>query len=331
MKARILAEKEAVQQKLAGAKAVAAQDAPMEDGQPTKDGGATVKPEATADTQPVSEQKDAADVDVFGVNDINNVFDSPTDQLAEPLYAHFSQEDWALVNLRVELHLLAIAFRKDVVDPERVGVHRDLLDTYYQKFSGHPLTSKLNQTPGALEALFEQISDTLFFDPSTSVLRTLIWEDVELFDIFVKITEVSRRDRVLQQCLGEALKARDFLKLPQTQDNRGHQGQHQKGGYQKAERRDSQHKGQHGHNNNRSAPYQQGGSNAKWTPPQQASGLRIAQAGKGTQQPLQQNKGKGSGKSNDKGKGKAGKDQPHQSGKIQPQHPGKILAGKATR
>ena len=51
----------------------------------------------------------------------------------EPLFADFNWEDWALLTLRYELHLLSHAFKKDVDDPERPGFSDTHLSFYYNK------------------------------------------------------------------------------------------------------------------------------------------------------------------------------------------------------
>merc|ERR1712113_1101477 len=67
-------------------------------------------------------------LDVFEVEDVNNVGGGM------PLCKNFSQEDWAMMSLRHELHLLTHAFRKDVNDDERVGIHLDHIAFYYNKY-----------------------------------------------------------------------------------------------------------------------------------------------------------------------------------------------------
>eukprot|EP00913_Durusdinium_trenchii_P029511 g27663.t1 len=55
---------------------------------------------------------DLEQLDVFGVEDV-------TDVGGEPLFAAFTFEDWTLMSLRYELHLMAHAFSKDSTDPDR--------------------------------------------------------------------------------------------------------------------------------------------------------------------------------------------------------------------
>merc|ERR1712137_1359929 len=66
--------------------------------------------------------------DLFEVTDVNDIGNG------EPLFALFTFEDWALFTLRYELHLLAEAFKKDVNDPERVGIPEGHIAFYFNKY-----------------------------------------------------------------------------------------------------------------------------------------------------------------------------------------------------
>merc|ERR1712039_1152625 len=73
---------------------------------------------------------DEMDVDVFtheNINDIGN---------GQPLFANFVYEDWTLLSLRYELHLLVHAFRHDVNDTDRQSFHESHLAYYYEKYFG---------------------------------------------------------------------------------------------------------------------------------------------------------------------------------------------------
>eukprot|EP00971_Amphidinium_carterae_P123953 2455024-Amphidinium_carterae.1 len=69
------------------------------------------------------------DLDVFGVEDVCDV-----EGTGVPLFGLFVFEDWALMSLRFELHLLVHSFKKDMDDPERVGIHPSNLPFYYTKY-----------------------------------------------------------------------------------------------------------------------------------------------------------------------------------------------------
>ena len=63
------------------------------------------------DTAPVEVNFD--DLDVFAVEDVMDLGNTM------PLFAQFLYEDWALLNLRAELHLLLQNFKKDLDDADR--------------------------------------------------------------------------------------------------------------------------------------------------------------------------------------------------------------------
>merc|ERR1712203_1227294 len=79
---------------------------------------------------------DFAGLDVFEVADVSDVGGGM------PLFKDFGPDDWTLMGLRHELHLLAHAFRNDVEDAERAGVHMDHLDFYYQKYFRKQISAK---------------------------------------------------------------------------------------------------------------------------------------------------------------------------------------------
>merc|ERR1719203_117055 len=82
------------------------------------------------------ESVDDEELDVFGVANVCDVGNG------EPLFGNFTFEDWALLSLRFELHSLVHAFRRDVNDPERAGIHVDHLLFYYNKYFLKSLNAK---------------------------------------------------------------------------------------------------------------------------------------------------------------------------------------------
>lgn len=133
---------------------------------------------------------EADDFDVFGVTDVCDIGN------AEPLFAHFTFEDWALMSLRFELHALVHAFQHDVNDPERAGIHVDHLLFYYNKYFRKNLTAKYYGVE-SYEELTGLISDSVCINPKTKVLETHLSDDLDSFDIFPKLTEEGRRERHL--------------------------------------------------------------------------------------------------------------------------------------
>ncbi|CAK9074085.1 unnamed protein product [Durusdinium trenchii] len=135
--------------------------------------------------EPKEEKKDVEDV--FAVEDICNT------AAGEPLFAKFTFEDWALLSLRLELHLLVHSFRRDANDPERIGIHESHLPFYYNKYYKKTFNVKHYGVETNLQ-LLTFIKDTV--EVNQEVLQAVLSEDVENFDIFVKLTEAARRDRM---------------------------------------------------------------------------------------------------------------------------------------
>merc|ERR1719293_557798 len=74
--------------------------------------------------------------DVDKVEDIDDIGNG------KPLYADFVYEDWVLLSLRFELHLLIHAFRKDLDDPDRPSFREQHLSYYYDKYYKKSLSLK---------------------------------------------------------------------------------------------------------------------------------------------------------------------------------------------
>jgi len=159
------------------------------------------KKEEAPETKPADvEMADAADeddedLDIFGVTDICDI------GKGKPLFARFENEDWALLTLRLELHILAHAFRRDVKDPERVGIHMDHLVYYYNKYFRKQLAAATYGVESYAE-LVDFVKDTVTFN-SQKVLTPHISDELDSFDLFVKLTEEGRRERRLHLDLGD--------------------------------------------------------------------------------------------------------------------------------
>jgi len=137
------------------------------------------------------------ELDIFSVEDVTKVPGT-----GEPLFARFTFEDWALLGLRVELDLLVNAFKRDCNDPERKGIHETHLPFYYNKYYRKSFNVKYYGVNTNLE-LIEMVKDSVTVDSTTMVLKSLLSEDKENFDIFVKLTEENRRDRQRRIDAGE--------------------------------------------------------------------------------------------------------------------------------
>jgi hypothetical protein len=129
------------------------------------------------------------DVDkVEDVNDIGN---------GKPLYANFVYEDWVLLSLRFELHLLIHAFKRDLDDPDRPGFAEGHLAFYFNKYYKKQFAlSHYKMTE--LKELVELIKENVTINAETGFLEAVLCDDVPL-DRFMRLTEDNRRER--QRCI----------------------------------------------------------------------------------------------------------------------------------
>jgi len=127
------------------------------------------------------------DLDVFAVEDVADIGNG------EPLFAHWVFEDWSLLSLRFELHLLVHAFRHDVDDPDRPAFHENHLPFYYNKYFKKVFNAKYFGVTKLAE-LIEMIKDTVEINSKTFMIESQLSNDTPM-DNFVKLTEDHRRDR----------------------------------------------------------------------------------------------------------------------------------------
>jgi len=149
------------------------------------------------------------DIDVFLIKNID-------DTEGEPLYASFSFEDWALLSLRFELHLLVLAFRHDIDDPERLSFHASHLLFYYNKYYKRQCNTKVFGCKDEAE-LLALVKDTIEL-PSNSILDTQLSEDTP-HDLFVRLTEEARRERQRRLDMGDESVALHFSQPPARQQH----------------------------------------------------------------------------------------------------------------
>jgi len=127
-------------------------------------------------------------LDIFSVEDINDIGDG------EPLFSNLTFEDWALLQLRFELYMLQLAFKRDVDDPERIGIHESHLPFYYHRYFRKQFTPKHFGVNTSTE-LCKLVKDTVTISESTMVLTAQLAEETEDIAYFVKATEENRRER----------------------------------------------------------------------------------------------------------------------------------------
>eukprot|EP00933_Yihiella_yeosuensis_P032841 TRINITY_DN2649_c0_g3_i2.p1 TRINITY_DN2649_c0_g3~~TRINITY_DN2649_c0_g3_i2.p1 ORF type:complete len:922 (-),score=255.79 TRINITY_DN2649_c0_g3_i2:370-3036(-) len=152
--------------------------------------------EAAEEPADTSAKADFENLDVFGVEDVMDIGGS------EPLFSVFQFEDWTLMSLRFELHLLAYAFRRDVDDPDRPSIHLEHLPFYYHKYFKKALNNKFYGVESC-EELVRLVRDTVVLCPKKKVLEPLLEEDLEVPNIFVMLTEEARRDRCRKIDMGD--------------------------------------------------------------------------------------------------------------------------------
>lgn len=153
--------------------------------------------EEEEEPQSEDEPVDMEGVDIFGVQDIMEIGGKPQ----QPLFSHFSFEDWALMSLRFELNLLVHAFKHDVKDTERSQIHEDNIAFYYQKYYKKGLNPAFFGVK-TIKELLKYFEDTLAITKS-KVLETFLPCDFEALNVFVLLAEAARRDRARRIDLGE--------------------------------------------------------------------------------------------------------------------------------
>jgi len=161
--------------------------------------------------QQLEHELDSQDLDVFGVDDILSVSND-----GEPLFANFAFEDWALLSLRVEMHLLCHAFCHDRNGPERICPEH--LPFYYHKYYKKTLTPKTYGME-TIDSVLNMVKDTIVVAQRSKFMESQLAEDLEDYDIFVKLTEEMRRDRQRRLDAGDPSAQLHFVNssLPQQQ------------------------------------------------------------------------------------------------------------------
>jgi len=115
----------------------------------------------------------------------------------KPLFYDFVYEDWTLLNLRFEFHLLLHAFRHDLDDEDRPSFPVKDLCYYYEKYYGKSFNIKQYglETHADMLAL---IKDSIAEDSESGLLTAPLPDDTP-FDKFVLYTEDHRQER--QRCI----------------------------------------------------------------------------------------------------------------------------------
>eukprot|EP00930_Biecheleria_cincta_P097596 TRINITY_DN892_c0_g2_i1.p1 TRINITY_DN892_c0_g2~~TRINITY_DN892_c0_g2_i1.p1 ORF type:complete len:869 (-),score=256.49 TRINITY_DN892_c0_g2_i1:48-2276(-) len=140
---------------------------------------------AIKDAQP--KEIDLEDLDVLSVEDVMDVGSG------EPLFSKFAYEDWTLLSLRYEIHLMLHSFKKDLNDPDRASFGEKHFSYYYNKYT----KKTWNQNQFGVKTLGQVlafIKDTVTIAGTSDFLTAEQAEDTSV-DMFVKLAEDHRRER----------------------------------------------------------------------------------------------------------------------------------------
>eukprot|EP00930_Biecheleria_cincta_P069924 TRINITY_DN575_c0_g1_i1.p1 TRINITY_DN575_c0_g1~~TRINITY_DN575_c0_g1_i1.p1 ORF type:complete len:897 (-),score=279.03 TRINITY_DN575_c0_g1_i1:219-2840(-) len=129
---------------------------------------------------------DMEELDVLGVEDVMDVGNG------EPLFANFAYEDWTMLSLRYELHLLLHSFKKDLNDPDRTSFGEKHFAYYYNKYFKKNWNLQIFNVK-KLEDILECAKDSVTL-ASGGFLKAEQAEDTAI-ETFVKLTEEHRRER----------------------------------------------------------------------------------------------------------------------------------------
>lgn len=164
------------------------------------------KKEGDEDDEEKPTEIDADTIDVFSVKNVDDIGSG------EPLFAKFQFEDWSLLTLRFELHLLLYGFRRDVDDPDRLSFLENHLNFYYNRYFKKNLNLKFFGV-SSIADLMELVRDTMQIDDKTSLMAPQLECDSSV-DHFVKATEEHRRERSRRLDAGDETAALKFVKQP---------------------------------------------------------------------------------------------------------------------
>lgn len=129
----------------------------------------------------------AEDLEPMNVEDVTNIGNG------EPLFAHFSYEDWTLLATRYEFHLMLHSFKKDLDDPDRPGFGEKHLAFYFNKYFRKSFALNLYNLE-KIEDFADLIKDTIEIGKERGFLLPILSDETEASH-FVKLTEEHRRDR----------------------------------------------------------------------------------------------------------------------------------------
>jgi len=146
--------------------------------------------ESEQEEEPTEEPRvDIRKLDVFGLENILDVGGG------EPLFSHWGNDDWTMLNLRLDMHQLMHHFEKDAKDPERNKMTVEHLPFYYQRYHKKMLNTKYYGANTVLE-LLNLIKDTVQVCGKHQILEPKIAGDLDDFNVFAMLVEEERKDRL---------------------------------------------------------------------------------------------------------------------------------------
>merc|ERR1712151_282539 len=140
--------------------------------------------------------EDDAGKDIFSVDNICDVGNG------DPLFLDFETQDWALMTLGWELHLLVTAFKKDVGDADREKVPEQHVEFYFQKYFKKAIQPKTFGKDTIKELVAAYVKDAVCFDGEPCMLGSKLSEDTAP-ELLIKLTEEQRRERQRRLSAGD--------------------------------------------------------------------------------------------------------------------------------
>ncbi|CAE6920097.1 Hnrnpu [Symbiodinium sp. CCMP2592] len=135
------------------------------------------------------------DVDPWTLEDLLDI------GTGEPLFSKFTWEDWMMLELRFQLHVLVHGYKHCMNDPGRVSFHESHTQFYFETFWGRELSLR-NYGVESIAELLRMVRDTIEVLPNNSVLDPQLSDDTPL-ENFVRLTEDYRRDRLRKLDAGD--------------------------------------------------------------------------------------------------------------------------------
>jgi len=179
---------------------LAAKASPAE--KPKENGKVDAEDDANKDPMQLMEEEiereEGLDI-VFSVEDVCDVNDGNS----TPLFSNFAFEDWALLSLRFELHLLLHAVKRDIIKDSSIrGLTPQEVATYYTKFYKKSLMPNYYGRD-SIEGVLQLVQDTAIFALRSKQIEPMVTDALASNDVFVRLTEDSRRDRKRRVDSGE--------------------------------------------------------------------------------------------------------------------------------